>query len=309
MTMKRACVLPLLAVLGLCLAIAAILYGNRPTSEKTQGILPFQPPFDTCVAGVGTVEAPSGDIAVGSPVSGVVTQIYVKVGDHVKADDPLFKIDDSDLQAQLVTARARVKDAEAALQQPRHRLEYAENLYKLNRTAISPQDLSDRRDEAAKAEAALALAQAQLEQLQMEVERHTVHAPVSGEILQLKMRLGEFVEGSSSLASPLLLLGSDHRMNVRVDIDEPDAWRVRPGAEAVAYIRGNPEMKIPLRYEYTEPYVVPKTALTGQSTERTDTRVLQVLYSFERDNLPVYEGELLDVYIKTKAHSEAEAKP
>jgi RND family efflux transporter MFP subunit len=307
--MKRTFILPLLAVLGLCIAIVAIFYGNRPSSEKTQGILPFQPPFDTFVAGVGIVEAPGGDIAVGTPVSGVVTEIYVKVGDHVKAGNPLFKIDDSDLQAQLVTARARVQDTEAASQQPRHRLEYAENLHKLNPAAISPQDLSDRRDEAAQAEAALALAKAQLEQLQIEVERHTVHALMSGEILQLKMRLGEFVEGSSSITSPLLLLGSDHRMNVRVDIDEPDAWRVRPGAEAVAYVRGNPAIRIPLRYEYTEPYIVPKTALTGQSTERTDTRVLQVLYSFERDNLPVYAGELLDVYIKAPASNDTEAKP
>jgi HlyD family secretion protein len=306
--MKRVYVLPLLAILGLCLAIAAIIYGSRPASEKIQGIPLFQRPFDTYVAGIGIVEAPSGDIAVGTPVSGVVTEIYVKVGDHVKAGDPLFKIDDSDLQAQLVTAHAKVKEAEASLQQPQHRLEYAEKLHKLNRTAISPQDLSDRQDEAAQADAALALAQAQLKQLQMEVDRHTVHALVSGEILQLKMRLGEFMEGSSSVASPLLLLGTDDRMNVRIDIDEHDAWRVRPGAEAVAYIRGNPAIKIPLRYEYTEPYVVPKTTLTGQSTERTDTRVLQALYSFERASLTVYTGELLDVYIEAPADSDTKGQ-
>lgn len=298
--MKRTYILPLLAILGLCLAIAAVIYGNRPAGEKTQGIPVFQPPFDAYVAGVGIVEASSGNIAVGAPVSGVVTEIYVKVGNHVKAGDPLFKIDASDLQAQLVTAHAKVKEAEAALQQPRHRFEYAENLYKRNPDVISSQDLSDRRDEAAQAEAALALAKAQLEQLQMEVERHTVHALVSGEILQLKMRLGEFVEGSNSLTSPLLMLGSDDRMNVRVDIDEHDAWRVQPKAEAVAFVRGNPAIKIPLRYEYTEPYVVPKTTLTGQSTERTDTRVLQTLYSFERANLPVYTGQLLDVYIEAQ---------
>ena len=307
--MKRAWFLPLLAILGLCLAIAAIIYGSRPASEKTQGIPQFQPPFTSYVAGVGIVEAPSGNIAVGTPVSGIVTEIYVKVGDPVKAGDPLFKIDDSDLQAQLITARARVKEADAALQQPKHRLEYAENLHTRNPDVISQQDLSDRRDEAAQAEAALALAQAQLEQLQMEIKRHTVHALVSAEILQLKMRPGEFVEGSNSLTSPLLLLGSDDLMNVRIDIDEHDAWRVQPGAEAVSFIRGNPAIKIPLRYEYTEPYVIPKTTLTGQSTERTDTRILQILYSFERASLPVYAGELLDVYIKTEAQSDTGAKP
>lgn len=306
--MKRTWILPLLAILGLCLAIAAIIYGSRPASEKTQAIPLFQPPFDSYVAGVGMVEAPSGNIAIGTPVSGVVTEIYVHVGDHMKSGDALFKIDDSDLQARLVTAHAKVKEAESALQQPRHRLDYAEQLHNRDPDVISPQELSDRRDEAANAEAALALANAELEQLQMEIERHTVHALVSGEILQLKMRLGEFVEGSNTLTSPLLILGSDDRMNVRVDIDEHDAWRVQPGVEAVAFVRGSPSIRIPLRYEYTEPYVVPKTTLTGQSTERTDTRVLQVLYSFERATLPVYTGELLDVYLKTEARSNTGAR-
>ena len=161
--MKLAFILPLLAIPGLCLVIAAIIYGSSPASEKTQGIPLFQPPFDTYVAGAGFVEATSGNIAVGTPVSGVVVEIYVKVGDPVKAGDPLFKVDDSDLQAQLVTASAREKEAEGTLEQPRHRLEYAENLHKRDPDAIRPQDLSDRRDEAAKAESALALALAQLE--------------------------------------------------------------------------------------------------------------------------------------------------
>jgi hypothetical protein len=37
--------------------------------------------------------------------------------------------------------------------------------------------------------------------------------------------------------------------------------------------------------------------LTGDSTERVDTRVLQIIYSFERGNLPIYVGQQMDVYI------------
>jgi len=307
--MRHARFLPLLAIMGVCLAIAAVIYNNMPAPANTQPIPLFQPPFDTYVAGVGIIEAPGGNIAMGTPVSGVVTEIYVKLGDHVAAGAPLFKIDDSDLQAQLITANAKVKEAAAASQQPRHRLDYAEDLHKRNPNAISLQDLIDRRDEATRAAAALDLAKAQLEQLQMEIGRHTVRASVAGEIIQLKMRLGEFVEGSNSLTSPLLLLGPGDRMNVRVDVDEHDAWRVQPGAEAVAYVRGNPAIRIPLHYEYTEPYIVPKTSLTGQSTERSDTRVLQALYSFERGRLAVYTGQRLDVYIKVSAGAENARRP
>ena len=38
------------------------------------------------------------------------------------------------------------------------------------------------------------------------------------------------------LATPLLLLGNVEPLHVRVDVDENDAWRVRPEAPAVAFV-------------------------------------------------------------------------
>ncbi len=52
-----------------------------------------------------------------------------------------------------------------------------------------------------------------------------------------------------------------------------------------------------MKFEYIEPYVIPKKSLTGESTERVDTRVLQVIYSFHRGNFPVYVGQQMDVFI------------
>ncbi|MGH2670462.1 MAG: efflux RND transporter periplasmic adaptor subunit, partial [bacterium] len=46
-----------------------------------------------------------------------------------------------------------------------------------------------------------------------------------------------------------------------------------------------------------EPLIVPKRSLTGDSTERVDTRVLQALYRFERGVLPISVGQQMDVYI------------
>ena len=53
-----------------------------------------------------------------------------------------------------------------------------------------------------------------------------------------------------------------------------------------------------MKFYRVEPYVVPKKSLTGESTERVDTRVLQVLYSFSTDDLPVYVGQQMDVFIE-----------
>ncbi len=54
-----------------------------------------------------------------------------------------------------------------------------------------------------------------------------------------------------------------------------------------------------------EPYVMPKTSLTGVNTERVDTRVVQVIYAIDQDNRFVREkkvlvGQLLDVFIDTR---------
>jgi hypothetical protein len=58
------------------------------------------------------------------------------------------------------------------------------------------------------------------------------------------------------------------------------------------------ELNTPLQYVRTEPYIVPKRSLTGDTAERVDTRVLQLLYGFDRNDLPVYVGQLMDVFIQ-----------
>jgi hypothetical protein len=87
---------------------------------------------------------------------------------------------------------------------------------------------------------------------------------------------------------------------VRVDIDENDAWRIAHGAKARANARGNPDLAVSLTFERIEPLVVPKRSLTGDATERVDTRVLQVIFSFERGEKPLYVGQQMDVIIEAK---------
>ena len=56
-----------------------------------------------------------------------------------------------------------------------------------------------------------------------------------------------------------------------------------------------------MTFEYVEPYVRPKKSLTGSSTERVDTRVLQVVYSFPNGTIPAYVGQQMDVFISAPA--------
>lgn len=287
--------LAVLAILGIAGTVTAIVADNRQPAAQEPLAVPAGSPYASFVVGAGLIEASTGNISIGSPVVGVAAELDVHVGDFVESGEPLFRVDDRDLQAQLVTARARVAAAQAALDQPRHQLSFSEELAKRDPGAVTVQALTTLRDEVAVAEADLNLAEAALTQLNLEIERYVVRAPMAGRVLQLNLRTGEYVNGGNM---PLVIFGDDRTLFVRVDIDESDAWRVDPGADATAFLRGNARLRIPLTFEYIEPHITPKISLTGRSTERSDTRVLQVLYSFKRDALPVYVGQQLDVFIE-----------
>lgn len=145
------------------------------------------------------------------------------------------------------------------------------------------------------AKADVGQARAQVEQVKTEITRATVVAPVDGIVLQVNVRAGERVSDLDTKA--LMVLGDLNTYHVRVDIDERDIARFRPGAPAKAYPRGETDRAITMRFVRLEPYVVPKKSLTGENTERVDTRVLQVIYAVQQAEHSVYVGQQLDVFI------------
>jgi multidrug resistance efflux pump len=146
------------------------------------------------------------------------------------------------------------------------------------------------------AEASLDQARAQLAQTETDLARLEVTALVAGTVLQVNVRPGEYVGAPPGQA--LVVLGCTERLHVRVDIDEHDIPRFRPGAPARAMLRGDPRQEFRMRFVRVEPYVIPKKSLTGDNTERVDTRVLQVIYAVEAAEAPLYVGQQLDAYVE-----------
>ena len=306
--MIRKYFLPMLAAFGVIFAVYSVVTGQRQLPPAQPVTQPAQPKYSSYVAGAGIVEASTENIAVGTFLPGVVTEIFVKIGDQVKAGQPLFKIDDRDLTAELAvreaaekSASARVQAETVALADVKNQLETWQSVKDVR--AVSQEEIDRKRYAVQIQEAKLSQAQAdavsagaQVKATHIELDRRLVKAPVDGQILQVKIRLGEYAQ-TGALATPLMLIGNTKILHVRVDVDENDAWRVRPDAPASAFVRGNRELKTDLKFERIEPYVVPKRSLTGDSTERVDTRVLQVLYSFQQGKLPVYVGQQMDVFI------------
>ena len=154
------------------------------------------------------------------------------------------------------------------------------------------------------AEAKLAQAQGALRAARADLDKTVVKAPVDGVVLKVNVRLGEYA-AAGVLPSALMTMGTVNPLHVRVDIDETDSWRVRPDSPAFARMRGNPEVSVPLRFVRCEPYVLPKRSLSGDTSERVDTRVLQVIYAFAPEDFPAFVGQQVDVFIKSPTRSGA----
>jgi HlyD family secretion protein len=211
-----------------------------------------------------------------------------------------------DLRSQLAMWEA-VQDPRALSRQELDRRRFAVQMAEA-RLQQATAELNDLKAGAWEPDIAIARAQvlsaeARARQIQTELERLVVKSPVDGEVLQVNVRAGEFAP-AGVVATPLMLVGGVEILHVRADVDENDAWRVRAGANATAFIRGNNKLSTAITFVRFEPYVVPKRSLTGESTERVDTRVLQVIFKFPRTALPVYVGQLMDVFIEAEPISE-----
>jgi len=292
----------LLSRFSFYVALAGLIFaGSLVLRLSAQAPVPPPPhappvnPFAHAVAASGLVEAQGENIALGVPVAGLVTSVTVKVWDTVSPGQPLLQLDDRELRAALIGQRAAVAVAEATLKKLQAQLTRLERV--ADGRAITREELETRRSDVQVADAERAAAHAAVAQTEALLERLTVRAPRAATVLQVNTRPGEFVTPGAS--RPPLVLGDLTYLQVRADIDEQVAPRVRPGMTAVGYLKGDTQRPIPLEFVRIEPFVIPKTSLTGSSIERVDTRVLQVIYRFKRtDSTPVYVGQQLDLYLE-----------
>jgi HlyD family secretion protein len=346
-------ILPLVAACMLVFAVFHVVKAQQVPDKPPPPVEPPRSPFGKSVAGAGITEAVNENINIGASIPGIVEEVYVpveKVGQTVKAGEPLFLVDSRQLKAQLAFQQANLASAQRQFDklknQPRPeelavkkaaidvadanvnlQTDLAVRARRLAPTgAMSAEDISQRllAVEVAKqqliqaradytlmehgaweydldiAKAAIEMARAQVDQTKKDIERLLVTAPKDGVVLQVNVRTGEYVGTPPSQA--LIVLGDiNKKVHVRVDIDEHDIPRFKIGAPAKASVRGSPQEKYPMTFQRVEPYVIPKKSLTGDNTERVDTRVLQVIYELDTTGRPIYVGQQLDVFIDVAA--------
>lgn len=286
----------IIAFLSLSFSIYMIYYSTKKAPTPAIPFPPPIPPYLYYVAGLGIIETASENIDIGTPFPEIVTEVYVKNGDFVQKDTPLYKLDTRSLEATLQQYIKEKQLKEKILEDKKVQYSFYENLKDKN--AVSQSDLEKAYYELQIAKKDVEVSIAQINEVQVNIIRSTITAPMDGEVLDMNLHLGENAQLNPFQKNYQLLFGNLDTYHVRVYIDETDAWRVYEKAPAIAYVRGNRSIKIHLEFVLIEPYVIPKLNLTGDNKEKVDTRVLQVIYKFNKNKLPVYVGQQLDVYIE-----------
>ena len=169
---------------------------------------------DTDVVSASAVIVPLKDVQLAFSAIGRVTEVHVKVGDKVSANDVLVQLDTTILEA-------KVKEAEAGVLAADAQIRY------LNRLATDPLHFESAQADLVRAQALLDSAKATL------LTQSTLTAPFDGTVVSVDIAPAETVVPGQAV----ILLGDLSKYQVETtDLSERDVTRVRVGQPARVFI-------------------------------------------------------------------------
>lgn len=155
----------------------------------TQSV-PDEPEF------IGQTES-SRPVEIRSQVTGIIKERFFPEGRDVKKGDRLYQIDPVPFHAALLSAKARVAQAEARLVQSKQNLARVKPL--LAEQAVSQKDVDDAVAEELAAKAALESAKGDLVKAKFDFDNTLITAPIDGMIERTRVYEGRLVAAQSDL--------------------------------------------------------------------------------------------------------------
>ncbi|MDP9193376.1 MAG: efflux RND transporter periplasmic adaptor subunit [Acidobacteriota bacterium] len=218
---------------GIVVAVV-VLAGTRKPAESDQAesaaVRAPRRAADRGVKATGVIKPMIGaEVRVGSRVSGVVSRLFVRIGDRVEKGQLLAELDDRDLVARRGEAAAAVELARANLDYARADLRRKQELHASALLAPSELDVAQRAFAVAEQQVAGARASLQFATTQLGYSR--IVAPITGVVASVTTQEGETV--AASFAAPTFLTLLDlTRLEVWAYVDETDIGRIRTGQPA-----------------------------------------------------------------------------
>jgi len=167
--------------------------------------------------------------------NGVVDDVLVTLGQHVKAGDLLLRMDQREAKAVALRAKAQVARAAVVMEDAERELERAQELF--DRGLIAIEELKDA--ELKKAAAAAEQESAKAEQAAADVllERTELRAPFDGIVVARNAYDGAVIYKTLQ-QQPLIAVAPTDKMLARILVTADVLRRYRPGQPAQVNVRG-----------------------------------------------------------------------
>ena len=156
-------------------------------------------------------------------VEGLVTQIFVKAGDRVRAGQPLLQIDPDKQQAAVTSMESQRASREADLAYATQQVERLRKL--LEAGAVSQAELDQAEAAYKNAEAQLAAVRSQIRETEVQLQYYRVTAPAAGIVGDITIRQGDRVTPSTVITT----VDEPEGLEVYINVPLERAGELRPG--------------------------------------------------------------------------------
>jgi HlyD family secretion protein len=227
--------------------LGRVTEGEEARGEPFRLVAVERGTFDLTVTASGVVE-PIRRVEIRSKASGLVLELPIEEGQHVRRGDLIARLDATDATADLERARANVGIAEVEERQKSHDLERQRGLFE--RTLVSEAEVDTAELAASRARADLVLAQTELRRASERFDDTVIRSPVDGTVLQRAVEEGQIISSATSSASGGTVIASIadmSRVQVTAAVNEIDIGRIEPGMEGTIVADAFPQRTFPGR--------------------------------------------------------------
>src|SRR5471032_1779875 len=196
------------------------------------------------VTATGTIN-PVALINIGSQVSGTVSELKADFNDHVKKGQVLLKLDPTIFNAQIRQVEAQLASARASLRlaQATHQ----RNQTLVTQSYISPLALDQSKREVDVATANIQLAQAQLARAQADLDNSVIRSPIDGVIIKRTVDLGQTVAASFTTPTLFQIARDLTKMQIDTSVSEADVGALKDGQAARFVVDAYPDKEFDAR--------------------------------------------------------------
>jgi len=152
-----------------------------------------------------------------------------------------------------------------------------------------------RKEDITSARAKAEAAQARLDQANAALAERTVRAPMTGTVLSIAARLGEYFTPGAS--DPLVVMGDLGHLRARMEVDERDIGRIKLGARAYVTADAFGDKQFWATVTDVGRRMGRKTIHTDLPSERPDAEVLEVLMDLDSPG-PLMPGLRVTAYVE-----------